>query len=265
MRQPVVAGQFYPLRPADLRQELELCFEGLKFREKKLFGAVCPHAGYLYSGKVAAHVYATLPKAETYILIGPNHTGYGSPVSVSQDSWKTPLGIIEPDLELGKELLGRIAVLDELGHRFEHSLEVQLPFLQYRFGEAFKLLPICMGLQDEETAVELGELIAKSLLKTGKKAVLIASSDFTHYQPAEAALKIDTAMIKAILELDVSGLYACLYKNNASVCGYGPIAAMLTASKILGATQGTLLKYANSGDVSGDLSAVVGYAAIVVE
>ncbi|MDD4331041.1 MAG: AmmeMemoRadiSam system protein B, partial [Methanosarcinaceae archaeon] len=160
---------------------------------------------------------------------------------------------------------GRIAVLDELGHRFEHSLEVQLPFLQYRFGEAFKLLPICMGLQDEETAVELGELIAKSLLKTGKKAVLIASSDFTHYQPAEAALKIDTAMIKAILELDVSGLYACLYKNNASVCGYGPIAAMLTASKILGATQGTLLKYANSGDVSGDLSAVVGYAAIVVE
>ncbi|MDD3041437.1 MAG: MEMO1 family protein [Methanosarcinaceae archaeon] len=265
MRQPAVAGQFYPLRPEDLKQELGICFEGLEFRERNVFGAVCPHAGYVYSGKVAAHTYAALPKADTYIMIGPNHTGYGSPVSIAQEAWETPLGIVEPDLDLGKGFLGSIANLDELGHRYEHSIEVQLPFLQYRFGKDFKILPICMGMQDEETAVELGKLIAELLSKSDKKVLIIASSDFTHYQPAEVAREADRHMIEAILKMDVSGMYDYLYKKNASVCGYGPIAAMLTASEALGATHGTLLKYANSGDVSGDMDAVVGYAAIIVE
>ncbi len=265
MRQPAVAGQFYPSSPEYLKKELKRCFEGLELRERNVLGAVCPHAGYVYSGKVAAHVYAALPKADTYVLLGPNHTGYGSPVAVSRDTWETPLGAIGTDSELAEGFLGSIVDADETGHIYEHSLEVQLPFLQYRFGRDFKILPICMGMQDEETAVEVGNLVADLVSKSGKKVVVIASSDFTHYQPAGLAGEVDREIIGSILDFDVSGMYDSLYRRNASVCGYGPIAAMLTASGKLGGTRATLLKYANSGDVSGDTDAVVGYAAIIVE
>lgn len=265
MRQPAVAGQFYPLHCENLEKELKRCFEGLEIRERNIIGAVCPHAGYIYSGKVAAHVYAALPKAETYVLFGPNHTGYGSPVSVSTDTWKTPLGTLEVDRELAEGLSGSIIDADELGHRYEHSIEVQLPFLQYRFDQDFRILPICLGMQDEETAIEVGNLIANLVSKSGRKVAFIASSDFTHYQPANLARETDSEIIEAILNLDVSGIYERLYRRNASVCGYGPISAMLTASKKLGATRAELLNYSNSGDVSGDMNAVVGYAAIIVE
>lgn len=265
MRQPAVAGQFYPLRPENLEKELKQCFEGLEIRERNILGAVCPHAGYVYSGRVAAHVYAALPKADTYVLFGPNHTGYGSPVSVSTDTWKTPLGTLEVDRELAEGLAGSIVDVDELGHRYEHSIEVQLPFLQYRFDQNFRILPICLGMQDEETAIEVGTLIANLVSKSGKKVAFIASSDFTHYQPASLARETDNEIIEAILNLDVPEIYERLYRRNASVCGYGPISAMLTASKKLGATRAELLKYSNSGEVSGDMNAVVGYAAIIVE
>jgi AmmeMemoRadiSam system protein B len=265
MRQPAVAGQFYPLHCEHLEKELKRCFEGLEIRERNVLGAICPHAGYVYSGRVAAHAYAALPEADTYVLFGPNHTGYGSPVSVSRDKWKTPLGTIEVDVDLVDGFLGSIVDADELGHRYEHSIEVQLPFLQYRFERGFKILPICMGMQDEETAVEVGNLVADLVSKSGKKVVFIASSDFTHYQPADLARKVDNEIIEAILNLDVPEIYNRLYHRNASVCGYGPIAAMLTASKKLGGKKATLLNYTNSGDISGDLDAVVGYAAIIVE
>jgi AmmeMemoRadiSam system protein B len=265
MRQPAVAGQFYPLHCENLEKELKRCFEGLEIREREVFGAVCPHAGYIYSGKVAAHAYATLPEADTYVLFGPNHTGYGSPVSVSRETWKTPLGNLDVDLELADGFLGSIVDADELGHTYEHSIEVQLPFLQYRFGRNFKILPICMGMQDEETAVEVGNLVADLVSESGRHAIFIASSDFTHYETAEHARETDDEVIGAILNLDVPAMYDRLYRRNASVCGYGPIAAMLSASQKLGGSRATLLKYANSGDVSGDMSAVVGYAAIIVE
>ena len=265
MREPAVAGQFYPLRPEYLEKELKLCFEGLEIRERNILGAVCPHAGYVYSGKIAAHAYAVLPKADTYVFFGPNHTGYGSPVSVSTDTWKTPLGSIDVDIELADGFLGTIVDADEIAHRYEHSIEVQLPFLQYRFEHNFKILPICMGMQDEETAIEVGDLVAKLVSEGGKKVVFIASSDFTHYQPADVARRIDSEVIDAVLDLDVSEMYSRLYQRNASVCGYGPIAATVTASKRLGGKEATLLNYSNSGEVSGDKGAVVGYAAIIVE
>lgn len=265
MRQPAVAGQFYPLHCEYLEKELKRCFEGMEIRERNVLGAVCPHAGYVYSGKVAAHVYAALPAANTYIIFGPNHTGYGSPVSVSRDTWKTPLGTIKVDTELADGLMGSIIDADELGHRYEHSIEVQLPFLQYRFEKDFKILPICMGMQDEETAVEVGNLVADLVSESGKKVVFIASSDFTHYNPADLAKELDNEIIEAILNMDITEMYERLYQRNASVCGYGPIAAMLTASKKLGGNRATLLNYANSGDISGDMDAVVGYAAIIVE
>jgi AmmeMemoRadiSam system protein B len=265
MRQPAVAGQFYPLRPEYLEKELERCFEGLEIRERDVIGAVCPHAGYVYSGKVAAHAYVTFPKVDTCVLLGPNHTGYGSPVAVSGETWMTPLGPVEVDVELADRFLGSIIDVDELAHKYEHSIEVQLPFLQYRFGNDFKILPICMGMQDEETAIEVGNLIGRLVSESGKKVVVIASSDFTHYQPANLARETDNEVIGAILKLDIPAMYDRLYRRNASVCGYGTISAMLTASKILGGSRATLLNYSTSGEISGDFNAVVGYAAIIVE
>ncbi|UGV40897.1 MEMO1 family protein [Methanococcoides orientis] len=264
MRQPTVAGQFYPLSPKTLKKEVSKCFNGIEETPRDVIGAVVPHAGYIYSGSVAANVYASLPKADTYIFFGPNHTGYGSPVAMSQDTWKTPLGEIETDKDIGKLLAGSIIDMDEIAHRYEHSIEVQIPFLQHRFGNDFKILPICMGLQDEETAVEVGQEVARAAKESGKKVVFIASSDMSHYVPVEHAERVDHYLIEAILDMDIPELYRRRSEENISACGYGPISAMLSAAKEYGAKCVKLIKYATSGEVSGD-PMVVGYAGIIVE
>lgn len=259
MRLPAVAGQFYPGSGAELEHQLD----GMLHPEKELpfLGAVVPHAGYIYSGQVAAEVYSRLPKAETYVIIGPNHHGLGSPVALSRDSWRTPLGVVEPDLELADMLVGSIIDHDETAHLHEHSIEVQIPFLQKRF-QGFKILPICMGLQDEQTALEVGQELSLAVQKLNRNCIVIASSDFTHYEPQETARKVDAKLLEAILNMDVPELYDRVYRYNATACGYGPIAVTITAAAALGAKTGKLLAYATSGDVSGDYSQVVGYAAI---
>ncbi len=270
MRAPAVSGQFYPRSKNDLLGEISRCFAGVPLLDKPnnihpyLIGAVVPHAGYMYSGNTAAYVYSALPKADTFVLIGPNHTGYGSPVSVSSENWTTPLGEVSSDREFIKALPKRIIDLDESAHKYEHSIEVQLPFLQHRFRE-FSIVPICMGMQDEETALDVGMELAEAARKVNRKVVIIASSDFTHYMPDKVARENDGYYINSILALDVPAFYRRLYERNASVCGYGAIAAMLTATKELGAKKATLLKYSTSGDTTGDLAAVVGYAGIIVE
>lgn len=266
MRQATVAGKFYPADPNALKKELDNCFRGITIEAKTgIKGIVVPHAGYIYSGRVAAHSYAVLPAADTYIMFGPNHTGYGSPIALSTEIWSTPLGKVETDHELGKELAGSIIDHDELAHRFEHSIEVQIPFLQYRFNHDFKILPICMGMQDEETAIEVGMEITRAVKATGRKTVIIASSDFTHYQPSHVAESNDRYLIKAILDMDVHEFYGRLYKKDISACGFGPIAATITATRELGASRADLLKYATSGEVTGDNSGVVGYASLILE
>lgn len=262
MRHPAVAGQFYPGRGAELEHQLD----GMLRPEKELsaLGAVVPHAGYVYSGHVAAEVYSRLPKAQTYVILGPNHHGMGSPVALSRDSWRTPLGTIDSDGVLADALAGSIIDHDETAHLYEHSIEVQLPFLQRRFsGQEFQILPICMGLQDEETAVEVGGALASAAKKVNRSCVFIASSDFTHYEPQETARSVDAKLIEAILNMDVPELYERVRRHNASACGYGPIAATITASSLQGAKAGRLLAYATSGDVSGDYNQVVGYGAVV--
>jgi AmmeMemoRadiSam system protein B len=260
MREPAVAGQFYPRDPVELRHQLA---EMLARKDEiPVFGAVVPHAGYVYSGPVAALVYACLPARTTYILLGPNHHGLGSPVALSRDSWRTPLGVVPADLELADALTGTIIDHDEQSHIHEHSLEVQIPFLQARFSD-FSILPIAMGLQDEETAVEVGEELARAVRALKRNVTIIASSDFTHYEPQEVARKVDAQLIEAILNMDVHELYSRVYRYDATACGYGPIAATITACRALGATSGKLLGYATSGDVTGDHSQVVGYGAIV--
>lgn len=264
MRAPAVSGQFYPRNKNDLNREISRCFDGVQAGEKPVLGAVVPHAGYIYSGNTAAHVYSMLPEADTFVLLGPNHTGFGSGVSVSGEKWSTPLGEVGSDIEFIKALPRRIIDTDETAHKYEHSIEVQLPFLQRLFSD-FKIVPVCMGMQDEETALDVGMELAEAVRKVNKKVVIIASSDFSHYKPDKVAREDDAYFIRSILDLDIPGFYRKLYERNASVCGYGPIAAMLTASKALGAKKGTLVKYSTSGDITGDLAAVVGYAGIIVE
>lgn len=264
MRYPAVAGQFYPSGKNDLGRDISKCFAGIPRTERPVIGAVVPHAGYMYSGRTAAHVYSVLPEADTFVILGPNHTGYGSPVAVSMEKWSTPLGEVNPDIEFISALPKRIIDIDETAHKHEHSLEVQLPFLQHLFS-GYSIVSICMGMQDEETAIEVGEEIATAVKKLDKKVVIIASSDFTHYQPDNVARKNDKYYIDSILELDVHGFYRKLYERGATVCGYGTISAMLAAAKKLGAAKATLLDYSTSGDTTGDLSGVVGYAGIIVE
>ena len=196
------------------------------------------------------------------MIIGPNHHGLGSPVALSRESWRTPLGDVESDLELADALAGSIIDYDETAHLHEHSIEVQIPFLQKRF-QGFKILPICMGLQDEQTAVEVGRELSLAVKKTNRSCILIASSDFTHYEPQETARKVDAKLLEAILNMDVPELYERVYRYDATACGYGPIAVTITTAAALGAKTGKLLAYATSGDVSGDYSQVVGYGAVV--
>lgn len=267
MRSPAVAGQFYPGVATELGHQLDEMLQKVEGEELQALGAVVPHAGYMYSGAVAAEVYSRLPKRETYVILGPNHHGLGAAVALSRDSWRTPLGVVDPDIEMADALAGSIIDQDELAHRHEHSIEVQIPFLQARF-QGFRVLPIAMGLQDEETAVEVGEEVARAALKLKRSCTVIASSDFTHYEPQETAHRVDSQLIEAILNMDVPELYARVYTHNATACGYGPIAAAMTASAALAAANGKsaigkLLRYATSGDVTGDRSQVVGYGAII--
>ena len=264
MRAPAVSGQFYPRSKNDLLREISKCFADIPLKERPVLGAVVPHAGYLYSGNTAAYVYSTLPKVDTYVILGPNHTGMGTPVSVSSESWSTPFGEVKSDIDFIKALPKKIIDMDESAHKYEHSIEVQLPFLQHRFRD-FKIVPICMGMQDEETALDVGMEISEAVRKANKKVAIIASSDFSHYKPDKKAREDDAYFIDSVLALDIRGFYRRLNERAASVCGYGPISAMLASTKNLGAIKATMLKYSTSGDTTGDFSSVVGYAGIIVE
>lgn len=264
MRRPAVAGQFYPQRRQELAREIEEHLSRADISQIACTGAVVPHAGYMYSGPVAAYAYKALPKAETYVILGPNHRGGGSAVAVSTEKWSTPLGEVEVDLDFINAMPMQIIDRDENAHRYEHSLEVQLPFLQYLFKD-FKIVPVCLGLQDEMTAIEVGSEVSEAVKKTGKKVIILASSDFSHYEPDQVARVKDRYFIDAILKLDIAELYLRLSEKDATVCGYGAIAALIQAGKNLGAKKGELLKYGTSGDIIPDRSEVVGYAAIVIK
>ena len=265
MRKTIVAGAFYERERDKLEEQLSACFSDIKREENEnIIGAVVPHAGYMYSGGVAANVYAKLPEADTFVILGPNHQGMGSLIAVSEDTWATPLGDLEVDNAFVDALPKRIIVVDETAHNYEHSIEVQLPFLQYLFDKNFQFVPICMSLSDEETTREIGADLANTIAKFDKKVVVIASSDFTHYEPDRIAREKDKYVIEAITELNVTKFYKRTYERNVSVCGIGPIAAMMYAAKKLGAKEAELIKYETSGDIMGDKSSVVGYGGLII-
>jgi len=220
----------------------------------------------MFSGPVAAHAYYELAldgKPDVVFLFGPNHTGYGSALAVMTDGfWRTPLGDVEIDITLANQVMreSRIIDVDDSAHLSEHSIEVQLPFLQYLYGSEFKIVPICFSMQDLASAKEVGEAVAKVL--AGKNGVIIASSDMTHYEPQESAQRKDKMVLEAVEAMDEEKLYSVIEDHRVSVCGYGPIAALITAARILKAKEAKLLCYKTSGDVMGDYSSVVGYAAV---
>lgn len=265
VRHPAVAGQFYPRNPDKLRTEIK-SFTETKAQAIAALGCVAPHAGYMYSGHVAGAVYARLELPETFIILCPNHTGMGTPLSImSEGEWETPLGQAQIDSGLASDLKSRCPLLNEDAgaHRYEHAIEVQLPFLQAR-RERFTFVPIAVGTSRFEALHSLGNAIGHTVKGSGKPVLIIASSDMNHYESDGITRRKDARAIERLLAVDPRGLYDVVTGENISMCGYGPAVAMLTAAKILGAQSGELIKYATSGDISGDRDAVVGYAGIVV-
>lgn len=286
MRYPAVAGQFYERDAGALRKQIDGCYRHAIGPGRKpavardgartLKALVVPHAGYAYSGPVAAHAYAALAEdglPETFVVLGPNHTGLGAAVALGTHDWETPLGVATYDTDLGASLLKEPLTDDIIAHRHEHSIEVQLPFLQELSG-AVRFVPICMAFQEYDLAAEVGDLVAQTI--RGKDVLLIASSDFTHvgsqyFQIAPAGVTApafakgqDAKAIEQIVALDPKHFAAKVAQDDISMCGYGAVTAMLTAAKVLGAREAKLLKYATSSDVSRDTKMAVGYGAIAV-
>jgi len=266
IRNPVVSGQFYPASPSQLKAMIEGLVDK-KAVEEEVIGLVSPHAGYIYSGWVAGAVISKIKFKDTFIIMGPNHTGMGKPCSIMTEGvWKTPLGEVEIDSELGKRILATSSYLQEdyAAHQYEHSIEVQIPFLQY-FKPDIRIVPIILAYSSGAVYKEIGREIAKAIKDSNKEVVIIASSDMTHYEPQESAQRKDVQAIEAILDLNEDELLTRIDELDISMCGYAPAVSLISAAKELGATSAELVKYQTSGDTTGDYSAVVGYAGIIIK
>jgi AmmeMemoRadiSam system protein B len=266
IRKPVVAGQFYPASASELKAMIRSMVKEKAVKEE-VIGLVSPHAGYIYSGVVAGATISRVKFKDTFIIMGPNHTGAGRPLSIMTEGvWQTPLGDVEIDTELAEEILANSKHLeeDDGAHLYEHSIEVQLPFLQY-FKPDLKMVPMVFGHPDGAVYKEVGKEIARAVKALGREVVILASSDMSHYEPQESAQKKDTQAIGAILKLDEDELLKRVHELNITMCGYAPAVALIVAAKELGATGAELVKYQTSGDVTGDYSAVVGYAGIIIK
>jgi len=266
IRNPVVAGQFYPASASELKSMLK-GMVAEKAKKQEVIGLISPHAGYIYSGAVAGATISRIKFKDTFIIMGPNHSGRGKSFSImTEGSWKTPLGEVEIDAELGKQILANSRYLEDdcSAHLYEHSIEVQLPFLQY-FNTEFKLVPIILAYAGGAIYKEIGKALAKAIKESGRKAVIIASSDMTHYEPQASAQRKDTQAIEAALALDEDELLKRVEKLNITMCGFAPAVSLIVAAKELGAKGAELVKYQTSGDTTGDYSSVVGYAGIIIK
>jgi AmmeMemoRadiSam system protein B len=267
LREAVVAGQFYPASAAELKRQLSSFLD--RGQEKgEAIACILPHAGYVYSGRVAAQTLNCVKIKSKIVLLGPNHTGMGEPFSImTAGIWQTPLGGVKIDSGLARLILGRSKLLreDSLAHAQEHSLEVELPIIQY-FRDDFEIVPIALLSDDLTRLKQVGRDIASAIQESGPPdaVMLLASSDMTHYESQESAQEKDSAAIEAILELNEDKLFQIIHSLRISMCGYAPVAAMIEASKQLGATRARLIKYETSAAASRDTSSVVGYAGIII-
>jgi len=267
LRSPAVAGRFYPDDAKELaRQVASFCVPPAE-PPRRAIACMVPHAGYIYSGHVAGAVYARILVPNRFLLLGPRHFPRGKPQAIlSEGAWLTPLGRAEIDSELAAELKRAHPALaeDEVAHRTEHALEVQLPFLQSLAGN-FRFVPIALGTGNCAELESLGHAIASVLARWAEPVLMIASSDMNHYESDEITRRKDGMALERVLALDPRGLYDTVRNAGITMCGFGPAVSVLTASRLLGATRATLIRYATSGDITGDRDEVVGYAGVIVE
>ena len=267
VRHPAVAGRFYPRDSEELREEVRDYLETPAERAPvRAIGCIAPHAGYMYSGHVAGAVFAHIEVPHRCVLMCPNHTGQGRALAIlSEGAWETPLGDVPVDAELAGALKEKFGLLQEdaAAHRAEHAAEVELPFLLMRQPE-LSFVPIVLGTGQLEVLEQLGLALAEVIAEAKEPMLIVASSDMNHYESDAVTRAKDHRAIERILSLDPQGLHEVVTQQNISMCGYGPAVAMLTAARRLGAKSAELVKYATSGDVSGDREMVVGYAGVVV-
>ena len=278
IRLPAHAGSFYPARRDDVVRSIEWCFThklgpGVKpsgiGSERLSYAYIVPHAGYMYSGPTAAHAYLWLSKErkpETVVLVGPNHTGLGLAVSVYKEGyWRTPLGDVEVDSEVGRLIVSYtgFAAFDEKAHFYEHSLEVQIPFLQHIYGSGFKITPITVMAQIPSISRGLAEAFLKILEDNGVDAIMVATSDLNHYESHDVSVEKDLMVIEEVLKPDPEGVFRVVEERNVSACGPGPMATVAYITMVKG-VKPVLLSHTTSGDVTGEKDFVVGYASIRV-
>lgn len=265
IRQPAVAGTFYPQDKAELLNQLVRFFPAERPRQDYL-GLISPHAGYVYSGAIAARLFAEAELPDHIVILGPNHHGMGSNAALWQEgSWATPLGDVLIAADLADHLLQNCPLLqsDHLAHRYEHSIEVQVPLLQYLKPD-LQIVPICLGSGGLDDWLRLGRDLGQALIDWPQKVLIVASSDMNHFLDAGETERRDRMAIDAAEALDPTRLYRTVRENDISMCGVIPAVVMLEASLIRGATECRLVRYGHSGEVNGDMSRVVGYAGMAV-
>ncbi len=264
-RTPAVAGRFYDGTRSGLRKQVEQYIVSSQ-RPHEAVGIMVPHAGLIYSGSVAGQVYSSISMPKTFIMLGPNHTGLGSPVSLMEDgAWEVPTGTLTIDRRIASRILQstELAVSDSQAHAYEHSLEVQIPFITY-FSLEVSIVPISIMRATYDNCRELAGALAKAVQSVDYPVTILASSDMSHYVPDRIARQKDKKAIERILSFDPRGLYDTVLQERISMCGVLPATVMLIAAQLLGAKNTRLIGYTTSGDVSGDYDSVVGYAGITV-
>lgn len=268
LRPPAVAGRFYPANPTELTRQIEgLLYPFAGCEKKTVKACLVPHAGYKYSGPVAASVFAAVHLPRRIIILGVRHFPRGQAIAiVSEGAWQTPLGPAQIDADLAAQLLRACPSLreDSVAHSTEHSLEVQLPFLQVLAGE-FTFVPVALATVRYEELSAVGEAVAQVITAQQEPVLILTSSDMNHYESDQITRTKDRQAIGELLKLDPRGLYDTVRREEISMCGLGPAVAMLTAINRLGASSGKLVKYATSADVTADRSEVVGYAGMIME
>lgn len=263
-RKPAVAGYFYPGQ-GEVLSEMIKGMTDLEIKKEKAIGVVSPHAGFVYSGPVAGALFSAVILPDTYVILGPSHRGISSRFAIMKEGvWETPLGDVSLESQLASLIMDNspLVVEDERAHSEEHSLEVQLPFIQY-FKQEFSIVPICLSYDvSYEELEELARAISKGIQDFKKEVLIVASTDMSHYVSQKTAEKKDFLAIDNVLKLDPKGLYDTVLREDISMCGFQPTTSALIASKELGAKKAKLIKYQTSGDTSGDYSQVVGYAGL---
>jgi AmmeMemoRadiSam system protein B len=263
-RSPAVSGQFYPARPVELRRQVIGFLAAAQTRAA--LGVIAPHAGYIYSGAIAGEVYCRVRVPGRVIILGPNHHGRGHPAAVyPEGNWITPLGEVPVDAAFAARLLAACPVTgaDTAAHRMEHSLEVQLPFLQL-CRPGLQIVPLCLSHLPLAQLLELGAGLGRLIQAENDPTLIVASSDMTHYEPGPVARDKDRQALDRVTALDPSGLYHTVREGGITMCGVLPTVVMLAAARQLGASSAELIRYGNSGDVTGDQQEVVGYAGVAV-